>query len=66
MQGGIRASWHAIETPILGRDTNGDPWAGSAWGANPPPDDDPAWQTVYRYADWLGLDRCRVELEQRM
>ncbi|HEX8984823.1 MAG TPA: hypothetical protein VF767_05315, partial [Bryobacteraceae bacterium] len=25
-----------------------------------------AWQSVYRHADWLGLDWCRVELEQRM
>ena len=38
MQGGIGASWHAIENPILGRDANGDPWAGSSWGANPPPE----------------------------
>ena len=36
MQGGIGASWHAIETPIWGREANGDPWSGSVWGANPP------------------------------
>jgi len=66
MQGGIGASWHAIETPIWGRDANGDPWAGSAWGANPPPDDDQAWQVLYKHAEWLGLDWCRVEIEQRM
>ena len=28
MQGGIGASWHAIETPIWGREANGDPWSG--------------------------------------
>lgn len=66
MQGGIGASWHAIETPIWGREANGDPWSGSVWGANPPADDDPAWQQLYRHAAWLGLDWCRVELEQRM
>jgi len=44
MQGGIGVSWHAIETPIWGREANGDPWSGSVWGANPPADDDPAWQ----------------------
>ena len=66
MQGGIGASWHAIETPIWGREADGDPWSGSVWGANPPPDDDPAWQQLYRHAAWLGLDWCRVEIEQRM
>lgn len=66
MQGGIGACWHAIETPILGREADGDPWAGSTWGANPPPDDEQAWQTLCHYAEWLGLDWCRVEVEQRM
>jgi hypothetical protein len=66
MEGGIGASWHAIETPIWGREADGDPWAGSAWGANPPADDEQAWLTLYRYADWLGLDWCRVEIGQRM
>ena len=67
MQGGIGDSWHAIETPIWGRDAaTGDPWSGSSWGANPPVDDDHAWQSLYRHAAWLGLDWCRVELELRM
>jgi hypothetical protein len=66
MQGGIGASWHAIETPIWGREADGDPWAGGVWGANPPADDDAAWQQLYRHAAWLGLDWCRVEIEQRM
>jgi len=60
MRGGIGASWHAIEEPIP--DSHG----GSVWGANPPADDEDAWQQIYRHADWLGLDWCRVELEQRM
>ena len=25
-----------------------------------------AWRQIYRHADWLGLDFCRVELEQRI
>ena len=66
MRGGIGASWHAIERPIWGRDPSGDPWAGSVWGANPSAQDEPAWRSLYRYANWLGLDWCRVELEQRM
>ncbi|MFV2066754.1 MAG: cellulase family glycosylhydrolase [Pirellulales bacterium] len=60
MRGGIGASWHAIEKPIPGAH------GGSAWGGNPPAEDEAAWQQVYRHADWLGLDWCRVELEQRM
>lgn len=64
MGGGIGASWHAIEAsiPVEGDRSHG----GSGWGANPPPGDDAAWQEVYRHADWLGLDFCRVEVEQRM
>ena len=65
MQGGIGASFHAMETP-MGRRPSGGHIGGSAWGANPPAEDEAAWQSVYRHADWLGLDFCRVELEQRM
>ncbi len=60
MKGGIGASWHAIEEPCQGYN------AGSAWGANPRLDDDEAWEELYGYADWLGLNFCRIELEQRM
>jgi len=59
MQGGIGASLHAIDTPIDGH-------AGSAWGANPDPDDEAGWKALLAHADWLGLDWCRVEIEQRM
>jgi len=60
MSGGLGASFHAIETPIPGSE------GGSGWGANPAPDDETGWRSVFHYADWLGLDWCRVELEQRM
>ncbi|MBS0000286.1 MAG: cellulase family glycosylhydrolase [Cyclobacteriaceae bacterium] len=60
MKGGIGASWHAIEEPCQGYN------AGSAWGANPDPEDDQAWESLYAHADWLGLNFCRIELEQRM
>ena len=66
MRGGIGASFHAIEEPIPGKRPGGGVWAGSAWGANPPAEDEAAWQSIYRHANWLGLDWCRVELEQRM
>ena len=64
MAGGIGASWHAIEEPIpvVGGRSHG----GSGWGANPPAEDEKAWSEVFRHADWLGLDFCRVEVEARI
>lgn len=64
MRGGMGASWHAIEEPIPHGPTHSD--GGSAWGGHPPAEDEAAWQQIYRHADWLGLDWCRVEVEQRM
>ena len=64
MRGGMGASWHAIEQPIPYKP--GQSEGGSAWGANPPAENEAAWQQLYRHADWLGLDWSRVEIEQRM
>lgn len=64
MRGGVGASWHAIENPIVV--VNGQSHGGSAWGGHPPADDGPAWQRIYDHADWLGFDFVRVEIEQRM
>ncbi len=64
MRGGIGASWHAIETPIP--IVNGRSHGGSGWGGYPPAEDDDAWRQIYQHAEWLGLDFCRVELEQRI
>jgi hypothetical protein len=63
LRGGMGASWHAMETPIpvVGDRSHG----GSGWGGYPPAGDDAAWRQIYRHADWLGLDFCRVEVEQR-
>lgn len=59
LRGGLGASWHAIETgPRQG--------AGSAWGGNPPAEDDAGWQSLYQHADWLGFTFYRAEFEQRM
>jgi hypothetical protein len=60
MKGGIGASWHAIEEPCQGYN------AGSAWGANPRLEDPESWETLYGYANWLGLNFCRIEMEQRI
>ena len=59
MRSGIGASWHAIEEPVQGH-------GGSAWGANPRPEDESAWQSIYKHASWLGMTFSRVEIEQRM
>ncbi len=64
MRGGMGASWHAIEEPIPYGP--GKTEGGSAWGGHPPAEDQKAWREIYRHADWLGLDWCRVEVEQRM
>lgn len=70
MRGGIGASWHAIEAeiptgvkhPVFAGPAHG----GSAWGGNPPAEDDARWKQIEAHADWLGLDFVRVEVEQRM
>ena len=66
MRGGIGASFHVMATELPGRKANGDSWSGSGWGGNPNPGDDRHWQALFKHAEWLGLDWCRVELEQRV
>jgi len=71
MRGGMGASWSAIETPIPygvkhPAFPNNDSHGGSAWGANPPAEDERAWNEIYRHANWLGLDWNRVGIEQRV
>lgn len=65
MKGGIGASWHAMQGPYPER-PGGGALAGSAWGGNPPASGEAAWRELYSHANWLGLDWCRVELEQKM
>jgi hypothetical protein len=70
LRGGIGASWHAIEAeiptgvkhPMFAGPAHG----GSAWGGNPPAEDNARWRQIEHHADWLGLDFIRVEIEQRM
>lgn len=66
MQGGIGASFHVISAALPGMRADGSSWSGSAWGGNPDADDDAHWNELFQHADWLGLDWCRVELEQRV
>ena len=70
LRGGIGASWHAIEAEIPTGVTHpvfaGPAHGGSAWGGNPPAEDNARWRQIERHADWLGLDFIRVEVEQRM
>ena len=66
MRGGIGASFHTISTTLPGAKANGSSWSGSAWGGNPGPEDDKHWDELFWHAEWLGMNWCRVELEQRM
>jgi hypothetical protein len=66
MRGGIGASFHVIDTELpTKRPLLLASWSGSAWGGNPGPDDDRRWQELFQHAEWLGLEWCRVEFEQR-
>jgi hypothetical protein len=65
MLGGIGASIHVIETQLPSKNANGDSWSGSGWGGNPGAGDERHWQELFHHAEWLGLDWCRVELEQQ-
>lgn len=66
MRGGIGACFHAISAKLPGLKPNGDSWSGSESGGNPDPGDDRRWNELLKYADWLGMDWCRVGIEQRM
>ena len=66
MRGGIGASFHTISTALPGSEPNGSSWSGSAWGGNPAAGDDKRWDELFRHAEWLGMNWCRVELEQHM
>ena len=68
MRGGIGASFHAISATLPGRRAGrgAGSWSGSSWGGNPDAADDRRWQELFKHAEWLGMDWCRVELEQRM
>jgi len=60
MRCGIGACWHAIEHP------SEEQFAGSAWGGNPPAEDEAAWQRLYELADWTRMSFLRVAVSQRM
>ena len=67
MRGGIGASFHAVSADLPGIiPSGGGSWSGSESGGNPEPSDDRRWEELFRHAEWLGMDWCRVELEQRM
>ena len=67
MRGGIGASFHVISTELPSHKADsGSSWSGSEWGGNPEAGDDAHWDEIFHHADWLGMDWCRVELEQRV
>jgi len=68
MQGGFGASMHAIDDSLPVSTDNGKyrSWGGSVWGGNPVAEDTARWNQIYKHAEWLGLDWCRVEIDHRM
>ncbi|MGA9294871.1 MAG: hypothetical protein WBV81_19945, partial [Ignavibacteriaceae bacterium] len=72
MKGGIGASWHALSKEIpLNNEKYDYPVRlinsrGSAYGGNPPAENNSAWEQINYYAKWLGLNFIRVEISQRM
>jgi hypothetical protein len=72
MQGGIGASWHAMQQDIpLENEKYDYPVRmvnprGSGYGGYPPLSDTAGWHQIMDHATWLGLDFIRVELSQRM
>jgi hypothetical protein len=68
MQGGFGASMHAIEDSLPVSTDGGKyrSWGGSVWGGNPSAEDSARWRAIYKHADWLGLDWCRLEVDHGM
>ena len=72
MASGMGASWHAIGPTaywydgLIGQGRNNRTCRGSAFGGNPPLSNPRAWSDLLGHARWLGLDFCRVEIDQRM
>jgi hypothetical protein len=64
MKGGFGASVHAMQDSILVTPERS--FGGSAWGANPEPEDTVHWNQLTKHLDWLGMDWFRVEVEHRM
>jgi hypothetical protein len=64
MKGGIGASIHAVAAELPRNPVTGDSWAGSEWGGNPGPDDVQRWEELFRHAEWLSMNWCRVEFQQ--
>lgn len=65
MRGGIGASFHVVSKVLpTKKPGRGDSWSGSEYDGNPEPEDTKHWDDLFRYAEWLGLDWCRVEFEQ--
>ena len=65
MRGGLGASFRTVSKELPSKKPGrGDSWSGSEWGGNPDPEDNKHWDDLFRYAEWLGLDWCRVEFEQ--
>jgi hypothetical protein len=68
MQGRFGVSMHAIEDSLPVSTDGGKyhSWGGSVWGGNQPAEDSARWNAIFKHANWLGLDWCRVEIDHGM
>ena len=62
MQAGIGANFTTLvdSLPVVQLNHQYRSYGGSCWGANPPLTDTASWNKIWHYADWMGLDFCRV------
>jgi hypothetical protein len=62
MQGGIGLNFSNLtdSLPVVTLSHQYRSYGGSSWGANPSLKDSVAWNKIFRYADWMAPDFCRV------
>lgn len=62
MQGGIGINFTNLQDslPVVQLKNQYRSYGGSTWGANPKLTDTAAWNKIFKYADWMKLDMCRL------
>lgn len=67
MQGGIGVNFTNFHDslPVMQLKLQYRSFGGSTWGANPELSDTAAWNKVFVYADWMGLDMCRLLISRK-
>lgn len=62
MQAGIGANFTSMvdSLPVVQLEHQYRSYGGSCWGANPILTDTASWNKIWNYADWMGMDFCRL------